>query len=283
MPAGLFIKTVMGIALLISLSFAFIMIHDLTTQSDYFNAKKLVVTGNKRLSAKAILAHAQIQIGANILAVNLAVVRKKLLTHPWIADAAVRRAIPDEIRISIQEHIPVAVVDLGPKYLMSDKGFLFKKKEGSDPNHLPLIRGLRYSDIKIAENNKRYPFTGNNHPSVPEARRSGDRQTEMNPLNAVMEVLRLGQKTGSILPNDGIKQIRIDKNIGLTIYPTNIVREIRLGYHDFPKKYAMLRKVFNYIENGKIKRFADVDSIDLNNLNRVVLVPITNQEPRKGT
>jgi cell division protein FtsQ len=280
---GFYIKTVMGVALLIFLSLAFIMIHDLITQSNYFSAKNLFVTGNQRLSPAQILEHAQIEMGTNILAVNLSSVRKKLLAHPWIAEAAIRREIPDKIRISIQEHIPVAVVDLGPKYLMSDKGFLFKKKERSDPDHLPHIRGLRYSDIKIAGGDKQYRFEGNSHPAASGTKRPGDGQPELNPLNAVMEVLNLGQKTGSILKNDGIKQIRVDKNIGLTLYPTNIVREIRLGYHDFPQKYAVLRKVFNYIKNGKIKRFADFDSIDLNNLNRVVLVPMKNPKPRKGS
>jgi cell division protein FtsQ len=259
------------------------MIHDLITQSDYFSAKNLFVTGNRRLSATEVLEHAQIKMGTNILAVNLSRVRKRLLTHPWIAEAAIRREIPDKIRISVQEHVPVAVVELGPKYLMSDKGFLFKKKDRSDPDHLLLIRGLRYSDIKIAGNNKQYRFKGNGRPAAVGTKRPVDGQLEMNPLNAVMEVLQLGQKTGTILTNDGIKQIRVDKNMGLTLYPTNIVREIRLGYHDFPKKYAVLRKVFDYIKNEKMKRFADVDSIDLNNLNRVVLVPVKNQKSRKGS
>ena len=96
-----------------------------------------------------------------------------------------------------------------------------------------------------------------------------------------MEILHLGLTKGSIIPNDRIKQIRVDKDIGLTLYPADTVREIRLGYHGYSNKYAVLREVFKYIKSGKIKDFADFDSIDLNNLNRVVLVPAKTEKPAK--
>jgi hypothetical protein len=83
------------------------------------------------------------------------------------------------------------------------------------------------------------------------------------------------------MPNGRIKRIRVDKDIGLTLYPVDIVREIRLGYHDYSNKYAVLQEVFKYIKNGKTKHFADFDSIDLNNLNRVVLVPVKTKKPAK--
>ncbi len=280
-PSGSFLKIVIVVALVISMSLGFILIHDLIIQSDYFRAKNLIVTGTRRLSADQILEQADIRFGSNILAVNLYISRKRLLAHPWIAEAAVMREIPDKIRISIKEHTPLAVVDLGRKFLISDKSIVFKEKEVSDPENLPLIRGLRYSDIKIPGEKTRFRLEKNSPPKDTGTGRAVYRQTEVNPLDAVMEILHLGLNKSSIMPNGRIKQIRVDKDIGLTLYPADIVREIRLGYHDYSDKYAVLGKVFAYIKNGKIKHFADLDSIDLNNLNRVVLVPVKTEKPAK--
>ncbi len=279
--SGSFIKMVIVVALLISMSLGFVLIHDFIIQSDYFRAKNLIVTGTRRLSADQILEQADIRFGSNILAVNLSVSRKRLLAHPWIAQAAVMREIPDKIRISIKEHAPLAVVDLGRKFLISDKSILFKEKEVSDPENLPLIRGLRYSDIKIPGELTRFRIEKNSPLKGTGNGRAVYRQTEMNPLDAVMEILHLGLNKGSVLPNGRIKQIRVDKDIGLTLYPADTVREIRLGYHEYSNKYAVLRKIFKYIKNEKIKHFADFDSIDLNNLNRVVLVPVKTEKPAK--
>ena len=280
-PSGSFLKIVIVVALVISMSLGFILIHDLIIQSDYFRAKNLIVTGTRRLSADQILEQADIRFGSNILAVNLSISRKRLLAHPWIAEAAVMREIPDKIRISIKEHTPLAVVDLGRKFLISDKSIVFKEKEVSDPENLPLIRGLRYSDINTPGEKSRFRLEKNSPPKDTGAGRAVYRQTEVNPLDAVMEILHLGLNKSSIMPNGRIKQIRVDKDIGLTLYPADIVREIRLGYHDYSDKYAVLGKVFAYIKNGKIKHFADLDSIDLNNLNRVVLVPVKTEKPAK--
>ncbi len=281
---GLLLKLASGICLAAFMSLVFMLIHDLVTQSDYFRAKYLFVAGTQRLSADQLLRQADIRHGSNILAINLFVARNRLLNHPWIAEASVKREIPNGIRISIKEHTPVAVVDLGRKFLISAKGFIFKERESSDPENLPLISGLRYSDIKISSKNNPYGIGQNRLTKTPAGNQSGLRQSDGDLLNAVMEILRLGQKEDSILPNDRIKQIRVDKDIGLTLtlYPLDTIREIKLGVNDFSDKYAVLKKVLNYIKSGKLKHFADYDSIDLNNLNRVVLHPIKTEKAVKG-
>ena len=38
---------------------------------------------------------------------------------------------------------------------------------------------------------------------------------------AVMRVLQLGEKNGSILPNRVVKQIRVDRQVGLTVHARN--------------------------------------------------------------
>jgi cell division protein FtsQ len=261
------IRTTLGLAILASVSFLFMLSHDIITQCDYFSAKDMVVSGTQRLSPKQILKQAQIHQGMNTLAVNLAIARKKLLAHPWIAEARIKREIPSQIHITITEHQPLAIVDLGRQFLINTDGMIFKEMETSDPNKLPIITGLRYSDIIIHGLNKR-PSSGKGN-----AAKNTNRQARSYPFEAVLEVLHLGQQAGCILPNRLIKRIRVDREIGLILYTSDTTREIKLGYNNFSQKYTVLKKVFFILSDGKLEKFSKFDRIDLNNLNRVVINP----------
>ena len=120
-----FLKMVTAIAVLLLISSAFIFSHDFLTQCDYFNAESLNVTGAHRISDRQVVKQAQISGGMNILSVNLETARERLLANPWIAEAEVSRELPDGIRIPITEHQPLAVLDLGRKYLINVKGEIF--------------------------------------------------------------------------------------------------------------------------------------------------------------
>ena len=90
-----------------------------------------------------------------------------------------------------------------------------------------------------------------------------------NPFDAVLDVLRLGQRAESVIPNKMIRQIMVDREIGITIYAFNKIKEIKLGYENYTDKYDLLKKVLLYIKN--LNNFQDPVSIDLNNFNRVVV------------
>jgi len=263
-PSGLkrmFLKAAAGLTVLCIISTGFVLMYDLIIQCDYFKAKNLTITGNQMFSDKQIISQADLKKGTNIFSVNLSIVEKRLLAHPWIAEADISRELPSGINIRIKEHNAVAVVDLGRRFLINNKGKIFKEFTTGDPDVLPVINGLRYSDISI----------------TPELRSHGSGKSNMalymkersNPFDAVMDVLRLGQRAESILPNKLIRQIVVDREIGITIYAFNKIKEIKLGYKNYADKYDLLKKVLLYIKN--INSFQDLVSIDLNNFNRVVV------------
>ena len=246
-------KVIAGIAIVAIMSIIFIFCHDFLTQCDYFKATDLSVEGTNKLSYKLAIKQAQINEEINIFSVNLSTVRKRLLAHPWIAEAEVRRELPNVINIKIYEHKPLAVIDLGRRFLINDHGEIFKENTASDPDNLPVITGLEFSDINVSARHGSISF------------------------NAVMDVLRLGQKPGSIIPNKLIKKIHVDREIGITLYAFDREKLIKLGYNDFPGKYDRLRNVLYYI--NKQRGFPDFESIDLNNINRIVLNPIRIKSP----
>ena len=259
----MFFKAATGLAGLCIMSTGFLLIYDFITQCDYYKAKSLTITGNHMFSDKQIISQADLKKGINIFSVNLSIVEKRLLEHPWIEEAEINRELPSTIKVRIKEHKAVAIVDLGRRFLINNKGEIFKEWSAEVPGALPVINGLRYSDISI----------------TPKLRLHGSGESDMalcmkersNPFDAVMNVLRLGQRAESVLPNKLIRQIMVDREIGITIYAFNKIKEIKLGYENYADKYDLLKKVLLYIKN--IKNFQDLVSIDLNNFNRVVVNP----------
>lgn len=241
------IKTATVGTILLLASFLFIFTYDFITQCDYFKAESLTVTGANRLTDEQILLQSQITEGINILSVNLSRVRKRLLAHSWIEEAEVSRELPTGISIRIKEQQPLAILDLGRKFIINTHGEVFKEMDASDHCRLPVIGGLEFSDINVRGESRSVPF------------------------NAVMTILALGKKPESVLPCGLIKRIRVDREMGLTIYAFDHIKAIKIGYDDYPNKYEMLKNVLFYLKkNGN---FSHLESIDLNNLNRIVVNP----------
>jgi len=253
--AGL--KFTFVVTALLMTSFMFIFGYDFLTQCEYFRAQSLTVSGTKTLTQAHVLKQARLDTGINILSVNLTTVRKRLLTDSWIAAAEVRRELPSKIHIRITEHQPLAVIDLGRKFLINTHGEIFKEVSAADPANLPTISGLNISDVNATGENRGLAF------------------------DAVMKVLQLGQKSESVLPNRLIRKIEVDREIGLTIYAPDFesgrAQTIKIGYHDYPIKFSGLKDVMTYLKTKQ--GVARIDSIDLNDLDRIVVHPAGIESP----
>jgi cell division protein FtsQ len=259
-------KITAAVAAFAALTGFFILIHEIVTQCDYFAAEKITIEGARRLTPEQVARQARVRTGDNILSVNLGLVRKRLRAHPWIAEAEVSREIPSRLIIRVREHAALAVVDFGQKFLINHQGLIFKPWDPGDPHDLPVIRGLDLSDLKVY---------GRLEPPHP-----GRTSADSAPFKAVMQVLELGQQQSSILPNHLIRQISVDRQIGLTIYAFDRLKAISLGYSDYIAKYHMLGKLFSYLKRQR--SIFDFNRIDLNNLQRIVVNPIKIESRQPG-
>jgi len=265
-----------GAAGVIFVSLFFIFVHDVFTQSDHFRAHKIQVEGTQRLSPQAVIAHAGLHRGVNVLSVNLAAIRKRLLAHPWIAEAEIQREIPSTLRIRIREHLPAAVVDMGRKFLLNRQGEIFKEWEASDPADLPAVAGLMLADLRVADRSGAaagLPFF--DFGTSPPAEAAPSR-----PMDAVLQVLALGRDSGSILPNRELRGIRVDRELGLTLVAYEESRAIRIGYNDYAAKYHLLRELLAFFRAEP--KVADFERIDLTDMNRVIVNPVKAELPRKA-
>ncbi len=264
------LQVIGAIAVVTAATATYVFIHDFLTQWEYFQTHQLVIAGNQRLSQAEVAAQAQVSTGVNILAVNLSLARKRLLAHPWIAEAEVSRQIPSGITLRIHEHRPLAIVELGQRFLMDENGTLFKQWESSDPANLPVISGFELSDVADGglRLSRHAPDDGNDGV-----------MGRPSPFEAVMRVLQLGSEAGSILPNGLIEQIQVDRELGLTLYVMKGTRIIHLGYGDYLSKYSMLQTLLSQLKHTT--RFPDLIRIDLNNPDRVVVRPLSSKGPEE--
>lgn len=215
----------------------------------------------QRLTKEQVARQAGVHSGINVLSANITLARKRLLAHPWIAEAEVSRQIPDGLSIVIEEHTALATVNFGAKYLMNKRGEIFKVWDSSDPENLPVISGLNRSDLIVSGS-----------PEPPGGYSINQRSES---FQAVMRVLQLGGKKGSILPNRAVKKIDVDRQIGLTIHAFDLGKTINLGFSDYVSKYHMLSRLFSYLRRNR--SISDFERIDLNNLKRIVVNPVNRQ------
>jgi cell division protein FtsQ len=265
-----------GAAGVVFVSLFFIFVHDVFTQSDHFRAHQIQVEGTQRLSPKAVIAYAGLHRGVNVLSVNLSATRKRLLAHPWIAEAEIRREVPSTLRIRIREHLPAAVVDMGRKFLLNRQGEIFKEWEASDPADLPAVAGLTLADLRVADRSGAaagFPFF--DFGTAPPAEAAASR-----PMDAVLQVLTLGRDSSGILPNRDLRWIRVDRELGLTLVAYEESRSIRIGYNDYPAKYHLLRDLLAFLSAQP--KVADFERIDLTDMNRVIVNPVKAEVPKKA-
>lgn len=243
------VKVFMGTLLLMATSCGFILAHDYFTQTPHFLAHRIVVTGQQRLSRQQVLEIAGIGPQTNILSVNLNTTRKRLLADPWIAEATVGREVPSALQVHIREEVPMAILDLGDGrgFLINTAGEVFKRQDGLDRVDLPVVQGLRHTDLPVP----------------------GRPATEA--FQAVMSLLDLAAGKDSPLPASEIRRIHMDHDIGATVHLGDRNRAVRLGFGHYLEKCQTLRHLMARL--GSDPGMAHFQVVDLFDVNRVVITP----------
>ncbi|MCZ7587203.1 MAG: FtsQ-type POTRA domain-containing protein [Deltaproteobacteria bacterium] len=140
--------------------------YHLVMSSGLFKVTRMTMNACDHVSLEEIDRVVNLYPGENILRVDLDRLRRRILSHPWIADVTVRREFPGTIRIQARERRPLASIMLDAKggaavlgpddrqridnlYYVDDEGVIFKKVAAGENLDLPLLRGFhkdRFTD-----------------------------------------------------------------------------------------------------------------------------------------
>ena len=235
-------------ALIVGLALTFVLLHDLATQCRTFAAASIQVRGNRHLDEMTVIRQAGLHPRINILAVRLGQCRRRLLAHPWIAAASVRRRLPDRLEIEITEHRALALAEMpARRLLINENGRPFKVWAAGDPEHLPVIQGLHYADLPLCD--------------APTPRVYG----------AAMEALRRWRAFHQDANDPSPFTVLADRDSGMAIETASGLGLVILGFDQYPEKLANLHRFLREAEppgDG-----AGWRRIDLTQRQRIVVKP----------
>ncbi|MEN8781588.1 MAG: hypothetical protein ABF292_10780, partial [Desulfobacterales bacterium] len=108
-----------------------------------------------------------------------------------------------------------------------------------------------------------------------------------SPFAAVVAVLRLGTRADSIIPNRHLSRIVVDSETGITLQTRKGPKTVKLGFQDYARKYTVLRRLLAYLEQHRPDGWRELKTVDLNNLDRIVVEPVydngkASETSRKG-
>ncbi len=105
-------------------------------------ATDVVVEGNRILAAKDILTLAAVPGNGLMFELDLYAIEQRVNKNPYVKSVAVHRDIPDRIRISIEERVPVAIVVMDRLYYIDAEGYVLPPARSQSIFDLPVLTGL---------------------------------------------------------------------------------------------------------------------------------------------
>lgn len=119
--------------------------------SPRLSVRRVEVIGADRLGEARVRRLAGIPVGRNIFCVNLYRARISVESDPLVASAEVSRALPDAIRILVDERRAAFVVwDAGQFYEMDEAGVLFRRVAKPTPR-VPLLSLKNVGPVAVGQ------------------------------------------------------------------------------------------------------------------------------------
>ncbi|MEO1248313.1 MAG: FtsQ-type POTRA domain-containing protein [Pseudomonadota bacterium] len=121
------------------------------TEQAGLRVEELVVFGLRRTAAADAKAALAIERETPILRVDVQAAHERLVSLPWIRDAKIRRQLPDQIRVEIEERNPLAIWRRGKTIgIVDTDGVPIMPVVPSGLEHLPVIAGQEANEAAPA-------------------------------------------------------------------------------------------------------------------------------------
>ncbi|MCA1828697.1 MAG: cell division protein FtsQ/DivIB [Myxococcales bacterium] len=114
------------------------------TLSPAFALNEIRFSGLSHAQEGDLVKRSGLSLGQNLFRADLANAGRAMESHPWVDSALLTRRLPGTLMVSVLEHHPAALVQLGEKtlYVLDEEGRLFKRAAPEDGLDLPVVTGL---------------------------------------------------------------------------------------------------------------------------------------------
>ena len=107
-----------------------------------FRIETLQVSGNRTLTSADVLATAGLRAGESLVGLDLTAARARLVAHPRVRVASVRRRLPGTIVVEISEREPCVIVRADRDYLVDAEGVVVAEAPAGTRPDLPVLKGV---------------------------------------------------------------------------------------------------------------------------------------------
>lgn len=214
--------------------------------SESLAIKQIVVEGTGAERADEIRALLNVRTGDNLLFADIGLARVRAESHPWVSSAAVKRELPDTLRVVVEERSPKMILALDRLYYLDATGEPFKLIAPGDVYDLPVLTGLDREDLLSRAELARDAISG-----------------------ALSLADSLAVKDSS-LPLADVSEIVWDEDEGYSVVSVSGKLTVRFGAGDHAEKLARLRDVRAASGTGKWGT-GDAAEIDLTYSSRVIV------------
>ncbi|MGH7856697.1 MAG: cell division protein FtsQ/DivIB, partial [Candidatus Binatia bacterium] len=112
----------------------------------YFRLRTVAVEGAR--DPEAVVAWAKVRHDVSLWSIDPESTEIRLLSHPRIRSASVRREFPDRLRVKVEERLPLAVLLLDDPLFVDAEGRVFPPFARELLGDYPYVSGLRAADLE---------------------------------------------------------------------------------------------------------------------------------------
>ncbi len=116
-----------------------------------FHVVAVRVYGAERVPQRELAQLTEIDRGVSLFRIDVDRVRTRVMQHPWIKDALVRRLYPNELELIVYERKPTAVLESDHTYLIDSEGYVLAEAGPRERAGLPQLVGKLTQPLRTGE------------------------------------------------------------------------------------------------------------------------------------
>ncbi|HNW33826.1 MAG TPA: FtsQ-type POTRA domain-containing protein [Candidatus Ozemobacteraceae bacterium] len=241
------------LALMAALSYlAIVQLKYLFFGTSYFEIRDIAVEGASNISRDEVLRLAGVAPGTNVINLDREAVRRQLLMHPLIRDAAVELKGLCSVNLRINERIPMLYVKVGSSFLEISEDGVILSNTGMGERDLPIVTGLDMRDKEV-----------------------GDSVAENDSfVEARTWVTQLGSGTLS-----DISELNFASVQNPYLFLVTGEKVLPKSLEDFKERHAFLRALLDNLKKNNV----EPEYLDMRAPNDIVVKPRRARNPMEGT
>ena len=235
------------VALVSSILYGVLLFNNLTTSARTFHLQRVTFQGLEHADEDRLQQLVQPLVSTNVLTVRLSEVRKRVEAEAWVRSAVVRRRLPNQLEVYVQERTPEAVATIDGELTIVDPEGVALAPFGPGFQHLdrPIVKGLLT-------------------PAVEGARASNSRRMQV--YLRILDELEAGDQDYTAT----ISEIDVGDVRRVKVIPSREPVPVLLGEGDLLQRYETFISRMDLVQEVKNKH-GRIDWIDVTFDNRIII------------